>query len=52
MKDSVEENYKRITVIILQQDAAIYVIPPFMICHSAIQAAIRPPFKFVVQSGN
>jgi hypothetical protein len=41
MKDSVEENYKRITVIILQQDAAIYVIPPF-----------RPPFKFVIQSGN
>jgi|TARA_X000000950_G_scaffold137218_1_gene170501 hypothetical protein len=41
MKDSVEENYKRITVIILQQDAAIYVIPPFMICHSAIQAAIQ-----------
>jgi hypothetical protein len=41
MKDRVEQNYKRITVIILQQDAAIYVIPPFMICHSAIQAAIQ-----------
>jgi|TARA_Y200000002_G_scaffold334458_1_gene301442 hypothetical protein len=41
MKDSVEQNYKSITVIILQQDAAIHVIPPF-----------RQPFEFVFQSGN